>query len=49
MTYACPGREFAADKQLLKLQRMRNKVLHSIENAVTNNIRIMMTMDFQEV
>jgi hypothetical protein len=30
MTYACPAWEFAADNHLLQLQRLQNKVLHSI-------------------
>jgi hypothetical protein len=30
MTYACPAWEFAAD--LLKLQRLQNKVLRTIDN-----------------
>jgi hypothetical protein len=29
MTYACPAWELAADTSLLKLQRLRNKVLHT--------------------
>jgi hypothetical protein len=29
MTYSCPAWEFAADSQLLKLQRLQNKVLHT--------------------
>jgi hypothetical protein len=32
MTYACPVREFAVDNHLLKLQRLQNKVLHTIGN-----------------
>jgi hypothetical protein len=32
MTYACPALELAADTYLLKLQRLRNKVLHTIGN-----------------
>jgi hypothetical protein len=32
MTYACPDWEFAADKHVLKLQRLRNKVLRTIGN-----------------
>jgi hypothetical protein len=32
LTYACPAWEFAADSCLLKLQRMRNKVMHTIGN-----------------
>jgi hypothetical protein len=32
MIYACPAWEFAADTYLLKLQRLQNKVLHTIEN-----------------
>jgi hypothetical protein len=32
MTYACPALEFAADNHLLKLQRLQNKVLHTIGN-----------------
>jgi hypothetical protein len=31
-TYACPAWEFAADNHLLKLQRLQNKVLRTIEN-----------------
>jgi hypothetical protein len=31
MTYACPGWEFAADNHLLKLQRLQNKVLRTLE------------------
>jgi hypothetical protein len=30
MTYACPTWEFAADTDILKLQRLQNKVLHTI-------------------
>jgi hypothetical protein len=30
MTYACPVWEFAAKTYLLKLQRLQNKVLHTI-------------------
>jgi hypothetical protein len=30
MTYACPAWEFAAETHLLKLQRLQNKVLHTI-------------------
>jgi hypothetical protein len=30
MTYACPPWEFAADTDILKLQRLQNKVLHTI-------------------
>jgi hypothetical protein len=32
MTYACPAWEFAADNQLLKLQRLQNKVLRTTGN-----------------
>jgi hypothetical protein len=32
MTYACPAWEFAANSHLLKLQRLQNKVLRTIEN-----------------
>jgi hypothetical protein len=32
MTYACPAWEFAAEFHLLKLQRIQNKVLRTIEN-----------------
>jgi hypothetical protein len=32
MTYACPAWEFAAESHLLKLQRLQNKVLHTIGN-----------------
>jgi hypothetical protein len=32
MNYACPAWEFAADDHLLKLQRLQNKVLHTIGN-----------------
>jgi hypothetical protein len=32
MTFACPAWEFAADNHLLKLQRLQNKVLHTIGN-----------------
>jgi hypothetical protein len=32
MTYAFPAREFAAVTHLLKLQRLQNKVLHTIRN-----------------
>jgi hypothetical protein len=32
MTYVCPAWEFAADNHLLKLQRLQNIVLRSIEN-----------------
>jgi hypothetical protein len=32
MTYACPAWEFAADKHLLKLQRLQNRDLRSIGN-----------------
>jgi hypothetical protein len=34
MTYACPTWEFAADKHLLKLQRLQNKVLHTVRNIL---------------
>jgi hypothetical protein len=30
MTYACPAWEFAAESDLLKLQRLQNKVLRTI-------------------
>jgi hypothetical protein len=32
MNYACPAWEFAGDNQLLKLQRLQNKVLRTIAN-----------------
>jgi hypothetical protein len=32
MTYASPAWEFAADTRLLKLQRLQNKVLSTIDN-----------------
>jgi hypothetical protein len=32
MTYACPAWEFAADNNLLKLQRLQNKALRTIGN-----------------
>jgi hypothetical protein len=32
ITYACPAWELAADTHLLKLQRLQNKVLHTIGN-----------------
>jgi hypothetical protein len=32
MTYACPAWEFASDTHLIKLQRLQNKVLHTIAN-----------------
>jgi hypothetical protein len=32
MTYACPAWKLAADTYFLKLQRLQNKVLHTIEN-----------------
>jgi hypothetical protein len=32
MTYACPAWEFAADTQLLKLQRLQNKILRTTGN-----------------
>jgi hypothetical protein len=32
MTYACPAWEFAAETYLLKLQRLQNKVLRTIDN-----------------
>jgi hypothetical protein len=32
MTYASPAWEFAANTHLLKLQRLQNKVLHTIGN-----------------
>jgi hypothetical protein len=32
MTYASPAWEFAADTHLIKLQRLQNKVLHTIGN-----------------
>jgi hypothetical protein len=32
MTYACPAWEFAAGNNLLKLQRLQNKVLRTIGN-----------------
>jgi hypothetical protein len=32
MTYACPAWEFAAESHLLKLQRLQNKVLHTVGN-----------------
>jgi hypothetical protein len=32
MTYACPTWEFAADTQLLKLQRLQNRVLRTNGN-----------------
>jgi hypothetical protein len=30
MTYACPASEFASDTNLLKLQLLQNKILHTI-------------------
>jgi hypothetical protein len=32
MTYACPAWEFEAESQLLKLQRLQNRVFRTIEN-----------------
>jgi hypothetical protein len=32
MTYACPAWEFAAECRLLKLQRLQNKVLSTVDN-----------------
>jgi hypothetical protein len=32
MTFACPTWEFAAESHFLKLQRLQNKVLHTIGN-----------------
>jgi hypothetical protein len=32
MTYACPAWEIAAELYLLKLQRLQNKVLRTIDN-----------------
>jgi hypothetical protein len=32
MTYDCPAWEFAAETQLLKLQRVQNRVLRTIAN-----------------
>jgi hypothetical protein len=32
LTYACPAWELAADTYLIKLQRLQNKVLHTIGN-----------------
>jgi hypothetical protein len=32
MTYACLAWEFAAENHLLKLQRLQNKVLHTIDS-----------------
>jgi hypothetical protein len=32
MTYACPAWEFAAETNLLKLQRLKNKFLRTIAN-----------------
>jgi hypothetical protein len=32
MTYACPAWEFEAETYLPKLQRLQNKVLHTINN-----------------
>jgi len=32
ISYVCTAWEFAADNYLLKLQRMRNKVLHTVSN-----------------
>jgi hypothetical protein len=32
MTYACPAWEFAANRHLIKLQRLQNKVLRTIGN-----------------
>jgi hypothetical protein len=32
MAYACPVWEFAAQTELLKLQRLQNKVLRTIDN-----------------
>jgi hypothetical protein len=31
MTYACPALEFAADTHILKLQRLQNEVLRTID------------------
>jgi hypothetical protein len=33
MTYACPACEFAADNHILKLQRLQNKVLRTIDSG----------------
>jgi hypothetical protein len=32
MTYACPAWDFAADTHVMKLQRLQNRVLHTIDN-----------------
>jgi hypothetical protein len=34
MTYVCPAWEFTADNHLLKLQRLQNTVLRTIENIL---------------
>jgi hypothetical protein len=43
MTYACPAWEFAAETYLLKLQRLQNKVLHTIGNFSRRKFRTFMT------
>jgi hypothetical protein len=47
MTYACPAWEFAAETYLLKLQRLQNKVLHTIGNLSRRTLVREMHVAFQ--
>jgi hypothetical protein len=38
MTYVCPAWDFAADTHLMKLQRLQNRVLRTIDNKINNFI-----------
>jgi hypothetical protein len=47
MTYACPACEFTAETYLLKLQRLQNKVLHTIGNLPRGTLVRDMHVAFQ--
>jgi hypothetical protein len=47
MTYACPAWEFAAEIHLLKLQRLQNKVLCTIDNFPKAHIGSRYACSFQ--
>jgi hypothetical protein len=47
MIYACPAWEFSAENHLLKLQRLQNKVLRTIENFPRRTPVRYLDMSFQ--
>jgi hypothetical protein len=47
MIYACPALEFAADTHLLNLQRLQNKVLHTIGTFLKCTLVHELDMAFQ--